>query len=127
MTRPKTFRQRFQQVLRRKLWRMDIADSAWIAETASLDRNWPQGIHVGEGSTIADWAIVLSHDHTRGLYSGTVVGARTIIGARAIIMPGVVVGDDCYVEPGAVVTRDVAPGSRVSGNPARVHKAHTPD
>ncbi len=102
---------------------MDIAPGAWIATTASLDRNWPQGIHVGEGCVIADWAIVLSHDHTRGLYRGTVIGARSTIGARAIIMPGVVIGDDCYVEAGAVVTRDVETGSRVSGNPARPVKA----
>ena len=101
---------------------MDIADSAWIAPTASLDRNWPQGIHVGHGSVIADWAIVLTHDHTRGLYRDTVIGARSTIGARAIVMPGIVIGSDCHVEPGAVVTRDVPDGVRVGGNPARPAK-----
>lgn len=102
---------------------MDIAPTAWIAPTASVDRNWPQGIRVGDGSVIAEWAIVLSHDHTRGIYRTTVIGARSTVGARAIIMPGVVIGDDAYVEAGAVVTRDVDPGSRVTGNPARAVKA----
>jgi acetyltransferase-like isoleucine patch superfamily enzyme len=34
-------------------------------------------------------------------------------------MPGVRIGDDCVVEPGAVVSRDLPDGSRVRGNPAR--------
>lgn len=101
---------------------MDIAQGAWIAPTASLDRNWPQGIHVGEGSVIGDWAIILSHDHTRGVYRDTVIGARSTVGARAIIMPGVKIGADSHVEQGAVVTRDVPDGVRVAGNPARIVK-----
>lgn len=113
-------RQWLQHVLRKHWWHMDIADSSWIAPTASLDRNWPQGIHVGENSVVGEWAILLSHDHTRGLYRDTVIGAGSIIGARAIIMPGVRVGNGSQVGQGAVVTRDVPDGVYVAGNPARV-------
>lgn len=44
-------------------------------------------------------------------------GAR--IGGRAVLVPGVEVGADAFVAAGAVVTKDVAPGRRVMGVPAR--------
>jgi len=50
------------------------------------------------------------------------IGHRAWIGAGAIILPGVTVGDDAVVGAGAVVTRDVAPRTVVAGNPARVIK-----
>jgi len=41
------------------------------------------------------------------------------IGAGAIILAGVTVGRNSVVGAGSVVTRDVAPGTVVAGNPAR--------
>ncbi|MBX3483746.1 MAG: hypothetical protein KIS90_08440 [Phenylobacterium sp.] len=57
---------------------------------------------------------------TRGLYLDTRIGARTMLGARSIVMPGITIGADCVVAPGAVVTRDVPDGSYAVGNPASV-------
>jgi acetyltransferase-like isoleucine patch superfamily enzyme len=42
------------------------------------------------------------------------------IGMRAIIMPGVRVGEGSIVGAGAVVTKSCEPGSILAGNPARV-------
>jgi acetyltransferase-like isoleucine patch superfamily enzyme len=42
------------------------------------------------------------------------------IGPNAAIMKGVRVGTGSFIEPGAIVTADVPPYSRVAGNPARV-------
>lgn len=47
------------------------------------------------------------------------VGDDAWIGGGAIILPGVTLGAGCVVAAGAVVTRDVAPGVLVAGNPAR--------
>ncbi len=41
------------------------------------------------------------------------------IGGGAILLPGVRIGHDAVVGAGSVVTKDVAPGDRVAGNPAK--------
>ncbi len=48
------------------------------------------------------------------------VGRDVFIGARAIILKGVTIGDGAVVGAGAVVSADVPPGAVVAGNPARV-------
>ncbi len=98
---------------------MDIHPSAWIASTALIDRTWPRGIHIGADCHIDHQAVILTHDLTRGIYLDTRVGARSIIGARAIILPGITIGTDCIVAPGALVNKDLENGSSVVGNPAR--------
>jgi maltose O-acetyltransferase len=47
------------------------------------------------------------------------IGNRCWIGARAVILKDVELGDGCVVAAGAVVTHPVAPGVRVAGVPAR--------
>ena len=42
------------------------------------------------------------------------------IGPNAAILKGVHIGSGAFVEAGSVVTRDVAPRSRIMGNPAQV-------
>ena len=44
------------------------------------------------------------------------------IGANAVILPGVTIGNHCVVAAGAVVTKDVPPHSLVAGVPAVVIK-----
>lgn len=47
------------------------------------------------------------------------IGAHTWVGARAIILKGVSIGEGAIVAAGSVVTKDVAPYTIVAGNPAR--------
>lgn len=107
-----------KQVLRH-LWGMDLHPTSQIALSAYIDRTWPNGVHIGASAVIDEEAVVLTHDLTRGIRFDTRIGAGCYVGPRAIIMPGVSVGDGAIVRPGSVVTRDVAAGSTVSGNPAR--------
>lgn len=44
------------------------------------------------------------------------------IGANAVVLPGVKIGNHCVVAAGAVVTKDVPPHSLVAGVPAKVIK-----
>jgi maltose O-acetyltransferase len=50
------------------------------------------------------------------------VGANVWIGGRAVLNPGVTVGDDAIVAAGAVVTEDVPANTLVAGNPAQVKR-----
>jgi len=51
---------------------------------------------------------------------GAHIEAGAIIGANATLLPGVRIGVRALVGAGAVVTKDVAPGTVVVGNPAKV-------
>lgn len=85
-------------------------------------------ITIGDGTQIGPMVQILTADHPRdpaaraaGLENGQpiTIGANVWIGGGALILPGVTVGDDAIIGAGAVVTRDVAPGITVAGNPAR--------
>ncbi len=49
-----------------------------------------------------------------------VIGNDVYVGHNAAIMKGVTIGDGAFIEPGAMVLRDVPPRARVLGNPAQV-------
>lgn len=117
--RRRSLRQIFDQLVRKYVWGMNIHQSAWIARSAYIDRTWPRGIRIGEACVIDEEASVLTHDMTRGVYLDTFIGDHTKIGARAIIMPGITIGDACKIEPGSVVISDLEAGSHVRGNPAK--------
>jgi UDP-2-acetamido-3-amino-2,3-dideoxy-glucuronate N-acetyltransferase len=52
--------------------------------------------------------------------SRTVIREGAIIGAQALLLPGVIIGRKAVVEAAAVVTHDVPPNAIVTGNPARI-------
>ena len=54
--------------------------------------------------------------------SPVVIGNDVWIGANAVILPGVSIGDHTVVAAGAVVTKDVPPHCLVAGVPAKIIK-----
>ncbi len=52
-------------------------------------------------------------------WSSTMVKSGAVIGAGAIILPGITIGESTMVGAGAVVTKDVPPKTTVVGNPAK--------
>ena len=62
----------------------------------------------GSPKTDADWEV-----------SPILVRAGAALGANSTILPGVTIGRWAMVGAGSVVTRDVATGAIVVGNPAR--------
>ena len=85
-------------------------------------------VFIGEGTAIGPAVQILASDHPRDprLRQQKVrfgrpvrIGANVWIGGGAIILPGVTIGDDAIVGAGSIVTRDVAAGVTVIGNPAR--------
>jgi acetyltransferase-like isoleucine patch superfamily enzyme len=49
----------------------------------------------------------------------TLVKRGASLGSGAVVLGGITIGEGALVGAGAVVTRDVAPGETVAGNPAR--------
>lgn len=103
-----------------RLWGMDIDPTAQFSLSASFDRTFPPGVHIGAQSYVAFDVRILTHDMTRGLYLHTRIGRNCFIGGRSLILPGVEIGDNCVVGAGSVVTRSIPARSLVAGNPARI-------
>ncbi len=85
-------------------------------------------VTIGDGTMIGPGVHIYCADHHRdvdlrrkGIERAlpVTIGVDVWIGGGAIVMPGVTVGDEAIIGAGAVVTKDVAPGARVVGNPAR--------
>ncbi len=81
-------------------------------DSHSLDAEHRSGDVVAWMSGRKDWTHVPS--------AAVRFGDRCWVGARAIVLKGVTVGEGAVVGAGAVVTRDVEPFTVVAGNPARV-------
>jgi acetyltransferase-like isoleucine patch superfamily enzyme len=107
----------------RKVLKMDLDPGCKISLKANLDRTNPTGVHIGEGTYVAFGVVVLAHDMSRAIHVDTWIGRNCFVGAHAIIMPGVRIGDECIIGAGSVVTKDVPSHSIVGGNPARVLKS----
>jgi acetyltransferase-like isoleucine patch superfamily enzyme len=105
----------------RKVYGMHIAKDVRISFKARIDKTNPQGLYIDSKTYIAFDAIVLSHDFSTRRHSAkTVIGKNCFIGAGAIILPNVTIGDHVIVGAGSVVTKDIPSNCAVGGNPAKV-------
>ena len=69
--------------------------------------------------------VTLTNDNTMGRHGpdhrlrGAVLRRACRVGGRAVLLPGVEIGEEAFVAAGAVVVRDVPPRAVVMGVPAR--------
>ncbi|TVP73281.1 MAG: sugar O-acetyltransferase [Rhodobacteraceae bacterium] len=84
-------------------------------------------VRIGARTQIGPNVQILTADHPRDAQARArgeewgrpiTIGADVWIGGGAILLPGVTVGNGAIIAAGAVVTRDVAAGATVAGNPA---------
>ena len=90
-----------------------IEDEVFVGHgvTFTNDR-YPQATNRdGSLQTDSDWTCV-----------PTIVRKGATIGSGATLLCGITIGEFATVGAGSVVTRDVAPGAVVAGNPARLMK-----
>ena len=93
--------------------------NSYVGRNCIFDQEVPELITIEDNVTISSGVIVMAHDSYRHVVAPIHIGADAFIGAGAIIMPGVCIGRGGVVGAGSVVTRSVADGQVVAGNPAR--------
>ena len=93
---------------------------AWGLESTP-DVFWPELITVDDHAIVGYDATILCHEFLQDEYrTGEVhVGERAMIGAGAVVLPGVRIGAGAQVAANSLVDRDVPPGATVAGVPAR--------
>jgi acetyltransferase-like isoleucine patch superfamily enzyme len=93
-----------------------------------IDPLYPELITIGDNVTITH-ASILTHDDSSVIWNRrrrvapVYIGNNVFIGLRAVVLPGVTIGNNCIVAAGAVVTKDVPDNYVVAGNPARPIKS----
>ena len=94
--------------------------AVWALESTP-DVFWPNLITVGEDAIVGYDATVLCHEFLQDEYrtGEVVIGPRAMIGAGAVVLPGVHVGAEASVGANSVVDRDVPAGATVVGVPAK--------
>lgn len=101
-----------------------IEDGVNIGPKVLLDAR--RGLIIKRNAVIAYEAIIwsLNHDYNDETFCGrgalTEIGEYAWICSRAIILPGVKVGEGAIVASGAIVTKDVPPYTIVGGVPAKI-------
>ncbi|WP_440006277.1 acyltransferase [Halomicrococcus sp. SG-WS-1] len=93
---------------------------SWGLESTP-DVFWPDLITVEDHAIVGYDATILCHEFLQDEYrtGEVVIGERAMVGAGAIILPGVEIGAGASVAANSLVTRDVPPGATVAGVPAR--------
>jgi acetyltransferase-like isoleucine patch superfamily enzyme len=81
---------------------------------------WPEHITVRDDAIIGYDATILCHEFLQDEYrvGTTVIGKRAMVGAGAVILPGVEVGAEARVAANSLVVEDVPPETTVAGVPA---------
>lgn len=110
--------------------KLQIGDNVILSSDVTID--FSGEVVLGNNVTVSEGAYILSHKHdSKKLSNRSNDSCKPMkvklkegcwIGAKAIILPGVTVGEYSIVGAGAVVTKDVAPHTIVVGNPAKFIK-----
>jgi len=102
--------------------RITIGTGTVINRGVILDGRFPLTIGDHVSVSIQSALLTLEHDLSdsgfRAVGAAVSIGDRAFIGVRALVLPGVSIGENAAVAAGAVVTKDVPAATIVGGVPA---------
>lgn len=107
-------------------WLLSIGDHSALGSRSEIYNLGP--ITIGEKVTIAQYAYLcngthdFSDDKLTLVVGDMYIDDHVFIGARAIVLPGVHIAEQCIIGAGSVVTKDVDKGEIWAGNPAKFIK-----
>jgi acetyltransferase-like isoleucine patch superfamily enzyme len=106
--------------------RPEIGPGTWIGPFTVIDGSG--GLRIGAGCDVSAGAHIYTHATVNRCVSGrryeqvdraaTTIGDRVFIGANAVILMGLMIGEGAVIGAGAVVTKDVPSYTVVAGVPA---------
>jgi acetyltransferase-like isoleucine patch superfamily enzyme len=102
---------------------LTIGSSSIVNQRCRLDSRG--SLTIGNKVSISAEVCILTAQHDiqdsdfLGIHSPVTIEDYVFIGTRAMVLPGVTLGEGSVVAAGAVVTKDVAPYTIVAGVPAR--------
>jgi len=106
---------------------VEIGQRVWLAFALSGNCyiQGGNGVQIDDDTIFAPGVKIISANHdpddlTKSIPASPVrIGKRCWLGANAVILPGVTLGDDVIVGAGSVVTKSFPSGTVVAGVPAR--------
>ena len=114
----------------RVVGRVIIGNNVWVsfAVSGGCYIQGGNGIEIGDDTLFAPGVKIISANH--GLTDlkkwdpapPVIIGKRCWIGANAVVLPKVVLGDEVVVGAGAIVSRSFPDGAIVAGTPAKLIK-----
>ena len=105
---------------------MHLGSDVWLPSSTWIDPDYCFLISIGDHCGFGEECLILAHDAQMDEFlDATRIGQVTIheschIGARTVILPGVVIGPKTIVGANSVVTRSLPPDTVCAGNPAKV-------
>ena len=125
---------RISPSLRLKRWLLrrlgtTVGEGVAFALEATPDVLWPELITVEDHAIVGYDATILCHEFLQDEYrtGEVVIGERAMIGAGAVILPGVEIGADAQVAANSLVAEDVPEGATVAGVPATQVSSENPE
>ena len=105
---------------------MHLGSDVWLPASTWIDPDYCFLISIGDHCGFGEECLILAHDAQMDEFLDVArIGQVTIheschIGARTVILPGVVIGPKTIVGANSVVTRSLPPDTVCAGNPAKV-------
>jgi acetyltransferase-like isoleucine patch superfamily enzyme len=107
-----------------------VGRNTWIGPGCILDGSGG-GLQIGDWCSISAGVQIYTHhtvNHSISLgakpieYAPTKIGKGVYVGPNSVIQMGITVGDRAIIGANSLVNRDVPPGAKVFGSPARIQE-----
>lgn len=114
--------------------KLTIGDNVYMGRNTTI--LCANEVTIGDNAMFASYCFVSDENHGMDLSSGVRyecqpiefssvhIGKNCWIGEKAMIMPGVTIGDNTIIGAGSVVTKSIPENSIAVGNPAKVIKKY---
>ncbi|TDM03689.1 acyltransferase [Macrococcus carouselicus] len=103
---------------------MTIGEKTSIAYKVTPDIMYPEKITIGSNCVIGFNSTILCHEYLIDEYrtGEVIIGDEVMIGANALVLPGVIIGDRAVIGANTVVTKDVPASTFAYGNPMQIRE-----